>query len=76
MLLEHKQRLIELAEALLVRETLDGEQVQRIAAGLPLDEVVPVASPTPAPPPEPKATKEKERPPIVPPLSPSPVTQE
>ena len=75
-LLEHKQRLVELAEALLVRETLDAGQVQRIAAGLPLDEVVPVASPTPAPPPEPKATKEKERPATVPPLSPSPVTQE
>ena len=75
-LLEHKQRLIELAEALLVRETLDGEQVRRIAAGLPLDEVVPVASPTPAPPPEPKATKERERPAIVAPLSPSPVAQE
>ena len=75
-LLEHKQKLAELADALLVRETLDGEQVRRIAAGLPLDEVVPVAGPTPAPPPEPKATKEKERPAIVPPLSPSPVTQE
>ena len=74
-LLEHKQKLLDLADALLVRETLDAEQVRRIAAGLPLDEFVP-AGPTPAPPPEPKATKEKERPAIVPPLSPSPVTQE
>ena len=75
-LLEQKQRLIKLAEALLVRETLDGEQVRRIAAGSPLDEFVPAAGPTPAPPPEPKATKERERPAIVAPLSPSPVTQE
>ena len=75
-LLEQKQRLIELADALLVRETLDGEQVRRIAAGSPLDEFVPAAGPTPAPPPEPKATKERERPAVVAPLSPSPVTQE
>ena len=75
-LLEHKQRLVELADALLVRETLDAEQVRRIAAGLPLGEFVPAAGPTPAPPQEPKATKEKERPATVPPLSPSPVTQE
>ncbi len=75
-LLEHKQKLIELADALLVRETLDAEQVRRIASGLPLDEFVPAADPTPAPPPEPKATKEKERPAMAPPLSPRPVTQE
>ena len=74
-LLEHKQKVVELADALLVRETLDGEQVRRIAAGLPLEEFVPAADPTPVPPAEPKATKEKERPVIVP-LSPRPVTQE
>ena len=75
-LLKHKQKVVELADALLVRETLDAEQVRRIAAGLPLEEVVPAAGPTPAPPAEPKATKEKERPAIAPPLSPRPVTQE
>jgi len=75
-LLEHKQKLVELADALLVRETLDAEQVRRIAVGLPLEEFTPTAGPTPAPPPEPKATKEKERPALVPPLSPRPVTQE
>ncbi len=74
-LLEHKQKLVELADALLVRETLDAEQVRRIAAGLPLEEFVPAAGPTPTPPPEPKATKE-ERPAIAPPLSPRPGTQE
>ena len=75
-LLEHKQQLVELADALLVRETLDAEQVRRIAAGLPLEEPVAAAGPTPAPPAEPKATKEKERPAVAPPLAPSPVTQE
>ena len=75
-LVEHKQQVLDMADALLVRETLDADQVRRIAAGLPLEEFVPAASPTPAPPPEPKATKEKERPAIAPPLSPRPVTQE
>ena len=74
-LLEHKQKVVELADALLVRETLDGEQVRRITAGLPLEEFVPAADPTPVPPAEPKATKEKERP-VIAPLSPRPVTQE
>ena len=75
-LLEHKQKVLELADALLERETLDAEQVRRIAAGLPLDEFVPAAGPTPMPPREPKAAREKERPAIVPPMSPRPVTQE
>jgi len=75
-LLEHRQHVIDMADALLVRETLDGEQVRRIAAGLPLETFVPAAGPPPAPPPEPKATKETERPAMSPPLSPRPVTQE
>jgi cell division protease FtsH len=75
-LLEHKQHVLDMADALLVRETLDAEQVRRIAAGLPLETFVPAVGPTPAPPPEPKATKETERPAMSPPLSPSPVTQE
>ena len=45
-LLEHKQKLLDMADALLARETLDAEQVRRIAAGLPLDEPCrPPASP-------------------------------
>ena len=74
-LLENKQKVVELTDALLVRETLDAQQVRRIAAGLPLEEFVPAAGPTPTPPAEPKETKE-ERPAIAPPLSPRPVTQE
>jgi cell division protease FtsH len=75
-LVEHKQLIVEMADALLVRETLDAEQVRRIVAGLPLEEFVPAAGATPAPPPESKATKEKERPAVAPGLSPRPVTQE
>ena len=75
-LLELKPHLLELADALLARETLDADQVRRIAAGLPLDEPVPPPGVTPAPPREPKATRDKERPSIVPPLQPRPVTQE
>jgi cell division protease FtsH len=77
-LLEHKQKLLDMADALLARETLDADQVRRIAAGLPLDELVPASGPVgPAVAArEPKVAKEKERPSIVPPLPPRPVTQE
>ena len=73
-LIAHKQQVLDVAEALLVRETLDAEQVRRIVAGEPLDAFVPAAGSTP--PQEIKAVKEKERPAIVTPLSPRPVTQE
>src|SRR5205085_8775073 len=71
LLSEHKQHLMDLAEALLQRETLDAEQVKRLAAGLPLDEPAP-----PAPSAAPRVTQPtKERPAasIVPPLPPRPV---
>jgi cell division protease FtsH len=74
-LLQHKQKLLDMADALLARETLDADQVRRIAAGVPLDEFVPAAGAS-APPREPRVAKEKERPSIVPPLPPRPVTQE
>jgi len=75
-LIEHKQTLLNLADALLVHETLDAEQVRRIAAGLLLDEPAAGAGTASAPPREPKAAREKERPAMVPPLQPRPVTQE
>jgi cell division protease FtsH len=76
-LIEHKQKLLDMADALLARETLDAEQVKRLAAGLPLDEpMAPPAGPLPMPPREPKVAKEKDRQPIVPPIPPRPVTQE
>ena len=76
-LIEHKQKLLDMADALLARETLDADQVNRLVSGLPLEPlVVTPGTPPQAPPREPKAVKEKERPAIVPPISPRPVTQE
>jgi cell division protease FtsH len=74
---DNKQRLLEMAEALLTRETLDAEQVRRICAGLTLDEPAPSVGPiTPAPARDAKPVKERPAPSIVPPLPPRPVTQE
>jgi cell division protease FtsH len=75
-LIEHKQKLLDIADALLARETLDAEQVRRLAAGVPLDELVPAAGTAPVAAREPKVAKEKERPAIVPSIPPRPVTQE
>jgi cell division protease FtsH len=74
LLTEHKQRLIDIADALLAREILDADQVRRLAYGHPLDEPpaaeIPADSSSPA--------KEKERPSIVPPMEPirKPLAQE
>ena len=71
---EHKQRLIDIADALLAREILDADQVRRLAYGHPLDDApspdAPATDVTPA--------KEKERPSIVPPMEPirKPLAQE
>jgi cell division protease FtsH len=74
-LAEHKHKILDMAEALLVRETLDADEVRRIAAGLPLDEYV--APPQVTPSREAKAaTKERPAASIVPPLPHRPVTQE
>ena len=56
---EHKQHLLDMADALLARETLDAEQVRRLSAGLPLDEPTAAAGPTPPPV---RDAKPKERP--------------
>jgi len=76
-LMQHKGRLMEMAEALLQRETLDAEQVRRVVAGEALDDVAPPAAPPTAPAVtrEPKA-KERPAASIVPPLPPRTVTQE
>jgi cell division protease FtsH len=76
-LTEHKQYLVDMADALLIHETLDAEQVKRICAGLKLDD--PAAAGPVLPPPTREAKPAKERPSasIVPPLTPPrPVTQE
>ncbi|MBP1633726.1 MAG: ftsH [Acidobacteria bacterium] len=75
-LAENRQGLVRIADALLLRESLDGEQVKRLAAGEPLEEVVsrPVA---PASDEEARA-RQRERGAIVAPLPPiqKPVPQE
>jgi cell division protease FtsH len=74
-LTEHKQRLIDIADALLAREVLDADQVRRLAYGQPLDEPVPSAT---QPPVEGlrDRSREKERTPLVPSPLPNPLTQE
>jgi cell division protease FtsH len=74
---EHKQHVLDMADALLVRESLDAEQVRRLVAGEPLESYV-APEPTQAPPApvaeEPEATL--ERPSIVSPIPPRPLAQE
>ena len=74
---EHRQGLLDMADALLSRETLDAEQVKRLASGLPLDEL----TGTEGQPPtvvsrETKTAKERPAQSIVPPMPPRPLTQE
>jgi cell division protease FtsH len=75
-LMTKKQALLDMAEALLIRETLDADQVRRIAAGESLGEFEPATGPTQPPAREPRTTKEAERPAVVPALPARPVTQE
>jgi cell division protease FtsH len=71
-LVERKQQLLDMADALLQRETLDADQVRRLAAGHPLDPIPEGSSQAPA-----REARVKERPSsIVAPLPPRPVTQE
>jgi len=69
-----KDKLLQMAEALLAREVLDADQVKRLAAGLPLDEPQPVAVRLAVEEDEPRA-RPKERSPIVPALN-KPLPQE
>ena len=73
----HKEVLVSMAEELLVREVLDAEQVKRMAAGLPLDEL-PVAAAAVAAPSDDAVREAKERPPIMSPMPPlnKPLPQE
>jgi cell division protease FtsH len=69
--------LEQIAAQLLIREVLDGEQVRRIVAGLPLEEPK-TATPSgaiPVPHDEEPGRQRKERPSLVPPLS-GPLPQE
>jgi cell division protease FtsH len=76
-LISHKASLEKVAAELLIREVLDGEQVRRIVAGLPLEEhIKPTATSGPMSPAHDEETgRRKERHGIVPPLS-DPLPQE
>ena len=79
MLTEHRSVLVGIAEELLVREVLDGEQVKRMAAGQPLDEPVTVAAAaSAATASDDSAPEGQQRPSIVPPMPPlnKPLPQE
>ena len=73
---QHKASLEKIAAELLVREVLDGEQVRRIIAGLPLEQIQPKSTPgAPVTHEEEPGRRAKERPSLVPPLS-DPLPQE
>jgi cell division protease FtsH len=74
-LTQHKTSLEKVASELLVREVLDGEQVRRIVAGLPLEEPKITAPAGPVSSHDEETGRRKERPGIVPPLA-DPLPQE
>jgi cell division protease FtsH len=74
-LTQYKTSLEKVAAELLVREVLDGEQVRRIVAGLPLEEAKPHSPAGPVSSHDEETGRRKERPGIVPPLS-DPLPQE
>jgi cell division protease FtsH len=79
MIVEHRSALASIAEALLVREVLDGEQVRRLAAGGTLEEVGPAATgAAPASADEEQRARQRARASMVPPLQPiqNPVPQQ
>ena len=72
---QHKQQILDMADALLQRESLDADQVRRIVAGQPLEALTPPAvEPPPPAVADPRGRKEFN--PIVPPIPPRPLTQE
>ena len=74
-LTQYKASLEKVAAELLVREVLDGDQVRRIVAGLPLEDAKTSAPAGPVSSHDEETGRRKERPGIVPPL-PDPLPQE
>jgi len=74
-LTQYKTSLEKVAAELLVREVLDGEQVRRIVAGLPLEEIKPATPAGSVSSHDEETGRRKERPGIVPPLT-DPLPQE
>jgi cell division protease FtsH len=72
---ERKAVLLKIADELLVRETLDAEQVRRLSEGLPLDDPAPAPPAAPAPSDEVRRDPSSGRPAIVPSLN-KPIVQE
>ena len=71
-LVEYKAVLMNIADELLTREVLDGEQVRRMVRGLSLDEPQPAVSTGPAaavPDDEDTRRRQQKRPSLVPPLT-------
>jgi cell division protease FtsH len=75
LLLEHKDALQKIADALLQREVLDGEQVKRIVAGLPVDRPEAAAAAVVVSDEDVSRSRHKERAPLVPSLN-KPIPQE
>ena len=73
---QHKQQILDMAEALLQRESLDGDQVRRIVAGEALDLPATPAAEPPAAPPVADTRGRKDFGSLVPPLPPQPLPQE
>jgi cell division protease FtsH len=74
LLIGAKDTLVKIADALLAREVLDADQVKRLAAGLALEDPLPVAARTVTPE-EDERPRAKERAPMVPALN-KPIPQE
>jgi cell division protease FtsH len=78
LLTENKAFLMQIADALLSHEVLDGEQVKKIVNGEPFDEpaIVAHSAPAAAGEHEDSRPRQKERPSIVPSIAPKPLPQE
>ena len=79
MITENRSALASIAEALLIHEVLDGEQVRRLAAGGTLEEVgQAAAAAAPASTDEEQRARQRARASMVPPLQPiqNPVPQQ
>ena len=64
----HKNELVRIAEELLIREVLDGEQVKRIAKGLPIEDPLPDLTTGSSSPPGTASVEDDEQSSIVPPV--------
>ena len=79
LLVANKETLLKIGDALLAREVLDAKQVNRLVAGLPIEDAAAAPEDTPPAPAADenlKQPKEDERPMLVPPMPPKPLPQE